>query len=579
MTVAAASSGPLAVEVHDLHKVFHGSGGGLRGLTMQVPRGGIHGFLGRNGAGKTTTMKCLMGLLRRDAGSFVVLGEPYDPISDARLRAHLGFAPELANLPEYLTGAEAIETYGRLRGLTLAEVHRERSFLVDRLDLTEFAANKLKTYSKGTRARLAVAIAMVGDPEILVLDEPTSGLDPVALAHFRDLLKELIDGPGGPRSILLSSHQLGEVERLCSSLTIIDRGRTLVEGPTPELLRKIAGGDMYRAEFRRLSDTLATSITALPGVSEVARVEGVPGGLRLRVTNGADPREPLAQLAVAHGGLLLSCERELVSVEDLFLAFVEGRPIASPDPAKMWAVPAAPPPTPGPAEGPAPAPSPRPDRPATGGGPGSMAPSPSDGPPTPSSLRGPNAAEPLPSLSGDRGTARDPVAASARAKEPAAGDGVTKEEPPLAGAPPASPTASPSPYPVAPSPALDTPRDSVGGGPGPTDPPRPTGSVRCPGCGAENEIRARSCTACGAPFPPSAAAGGSDAEARAAVGGTAAAAPTSPEPLPGPSVASAPPGGQSASRRPCPYCGIWNDMDFDFCQRCGKRLPRLPGTG
>ncbi len=323
--MSAASADP-ALLVEGLTKRYGGSGNGVRDLRLSVPRGGIHGFLGRNGAGKTTTMKCIMGLLRRDAGRFALFGEPYDPLRNFQLRRRIGYSPELPTFPAHLTGREVLEQYGRMRGLGKVELRQEATFLLRQLELTDAADQKARTYSKGMQSKLGIAVAMLGDPEMLILDEPTSGLDPVAMAELRKLLRGLASPGNGGRTVLLSSHQLFEVQQLCSSVTIIDQGATRAEGSLDQLMQRVMGGTTYRAEFQSLGEPLIAAIRSLPEVSRVEPIPGVAKTLRIWPKSNVDLREVLARLAVNRGTLLLSCERETLSVEDLFLSFVQQAP-------------------------------------------------------------------------------------------------------------------------------------------------------------------------------------------------------------------------------------------------------------
>src|SRR5947209_10941741 len=213
-----------------------------------------------------------------------------------------------------------------MMGLAAAEIRQETTYLFRSLELTGAADSKVPTYSKGMQAKLGIAVAMLGDPELLILDEPTSGLDPVAMAELREFLRGLVTGQNGGRTVLLSSHQLHEVQQLCSSVTIIDGGSTIVEGPVDQLMHMLTGGgEVYRAEFQSLDEPLFSDIRSLPEVALVEPVEASMHALRIRLKSDTDLRETFARLAVAHRTFLLSCVRETLSVEDLFLWFVQGR--------------------------------------------------------------------------------------------------------------------------------------------------------------------------------------------------------------------------------------------------------------
>jgi ABC-2 type transport system ATP-binding protein len=198
----------------------------LDGLDLQVPRGEVHGFLGPNGSGKSTTIRVLLGLLRADGGTVSLFGQ--DPWRDAaELHRRLAYVPGDVNLWPNLSGGEVIDLLGRLRG-GLDE--KRRSLLIERFELDP--TKKSRTYSKGNRQKVALVAALASDVELLILDEPTSGLDPLMEAVFTECVDEFKDDG---RSVLLSSHILAEVERLCDRVSIIRAGRTVESGTLADL--------------------------------------------------------------------------------------------------------------------------------------------------------------------------------------------------------------------------------------------------------------------------------------------------------------------------------------------------------
>jgi ABC-2 type transport system ATP-binding protein len=214
-----------AVEISGLTKSF-GSVRALDGLDLTVPAGEVVGFLGPNGAGKSTTLRVLLGLLRADGGAVRLLGG--DPWDDAvALHRRLAYVPGDVNLWPALTGGEAIDLLGRLRG---GLDPRRRDELLERFELDP--TRKTRTYSKGNRQKVALVAALATDVELLVLDEPTSGLDPLMEAVFTECIGE---ARNAGRSVLLSSHILAEVEKLCDRVTIIRAGRTVESGTLDEL--------------------------------------------------------------------------------------------------------------------------------------------------------------------------------------------------------------------------------------------------------------------------------------------------------------------------------------------------------
>src|SRR5690349_11300679 len=213
------------IEVRGLVKQF-GSFRALDGLDLEVRPGEVHGFLGPNGSGKSTTIRVLLGLLRATSGEVRLLGG--DPWRDAAaLHRRLAYVPGDVNLWPGLSGGEVIDLLGRLRG-GLDEKRRAR--LIERFELDP--TKKGRTYSKGNRQKVALVAALASDVELLVLDEPTSGLDPLMEAVFTDCIDEFRDEG---RSVLLSSHILAEVERLCDRVSIIRGGRTVETGTLTEL--------------------------------------------------------------------------------------------------------------------------------------------------------------------------------------------------------------------------------------------------------------------------------------------------------------------------------------------------------
>ncbi|MBT8225336.1 MAG: ABC transporter ATP-binding protein [Dactylosporangium sp.] len=214
-----------AISVSDLVKTF-GDTRALDGLDLTVRVGEVHGLLGPNGSGKSTTIRILLGLLRKDSGEVRLLGG--DPWRDGvALHRRLAYVPGDVNLWPNLSGGEAIELLGRLRGGLDAQ---RRADLLERFDLDP--TKKCRTYSKGNRQKVAIVAAFASNVELLVLDEPTSGLDPLMETVFRGYITELKQAG---RTALLSSHILAEVEALCDRVSIIRAGRTVESGTLDDL--------------------------------------------------------------------------------------------------------------------------------------------------------------------------------------------------------------------------------------------------------------------------------------------------------------------------------------------------------
>ncbi|MEM2269942.1 MAG: ABC transporter ATP-binding protein, partial [Nitrososphaerota archaeon] len=209
----------MIIEVTDLWKDF-GEGPVVRGLSFTVEAGEVHGLLGPNGAGKTTTVKCVVGLLRPDRGAIRVAGREVP--DDWTYKELLGYLPENPSLPEYLTVGEFLLLMGRLKGLEPREA-RDRAEEVAALFGVEGHWERLiHDLSKGTRQRVAFAAAVINSPKILVLDEPFNGLDPEAQRVAKVLMRETAKAGG---AVLVSTHLLDSVERLCDRATILSSGR------------------------------------------------------------------------------------------------------------------------------------------------------------------------------------------------------------------------------------------------------------------------------------------------------------------------------------------------------------------
>ena len=198
------------------------------GVSLAVGRGEVVGLLGPNGAGKTTVIKMLLGLVRPDAGEVMVLGRPG---TEPSARARVGYLPELFRYQPWLTAAEVLRLHVRLAG---ADIPRdEQHGCLDLVGLAARAGDRVGGFSKGMQQRLGLAVALVARPEVVVLDEPTSALDPLGRADVRDVVLTLRERGV---AVLLNSHLIGEVERVCDRVVILDSGRVAASGTLAELL-------------------------------------------------------------------------------------------------------------------------------------------------------------------------------------------------------------------------------------------------------------------------------------------------------------------------------------------------------
>ncbi|TCN55721.1 ABC-2 type transport system ATP-binding protein [Rhodococcus sp. SMB37] len=247
-----------AIETIDLVKTF-GTTRALDGFSLEVGTGTVAGFLGPNGAGKSTAIRVLLGMLRADSGSARVLGS--DPWTDAvSIHRRIAYVPGDTNLWPALTGGEIIDLLTRIRG---GDNPSRRAELLERFELDP--TKKARTYSKGNRQKVALVAALASDVELYMFDEPTSGLDPLMEAVFTDEVRALRDAG---RTVLLSSHILAEVEKLCDTVTIIRSGKDVETGTLAQLRH------LTRSAVRATVPTLPSGFESLPGVHDLTYDDG-----------------------------------------------------------------------------------------------------------------------------------------------------------------------------------------------------------------------------------------------------------------------------------------------------------------
>ena len=201
----------------------HFAGGGISDVSLTVPPDSITGFIGANGAGKSTTLRCVLGLLRPDAGEIRLFGAH----PGAAERGRIGFLPEERGLFPHERAREAIAFHGRLKGLARREALKRADRLLERIGLGTRGADRLETLSKGNVQRVQVLCALVHQPQLLLLDEPLSGLDPVGQAEMLSLIAEF-RGNGG--AVLFSTHSMAAAESICDRVVMLAAGRTVFEG-------------------------------------------------------------------------------------------------------------------------------------------------------------------------------------------------------------------------------------------------------------------------------------------------------------------------------------------------------------
>lgn len=285
-------------------------------LTLEIYRGEVFGFLGHNGAGKTTTVRLLNGLLAPDSGSARVLG--LEPLDDGpALRLHTGVLTETPSLDERLTGRENLEIYAELYDVPLSEVASRIEYLLEGFDLAHRADEKAGAYSKGMKQRLALARALLHEPDILFLDEPTSGLDPVGARRVHELITRLSQEQH--RTVLLCTHNLAEAQQLCGRVAVLEHGRLVALGTPAELALKL--GRSQRLEVEVAPEHVPTTLETLEtqfGITDATQKNStitVIGADRERIPD-------LVALLVAAGVRIYGMTPQQPSLEDVYFALL-----------------------------------------------------------------------------------------------------------------------------------------------------------------------------------------------------------------------------------------------------------------
>jgi len=284
----------------------------LQGLDLQIRRGELFGMLGPNGAGKTTTVSLLTTRLRPTEGVARVAG--FDLLREpVRVRRHIGVAPQRPNPDRDLTVRENLLFHAAYFGIPSAEAGRRADELLARMSLADRAAAKPQQLSGGQQQRLMIARALIHDPAILFLDEPTMGLDPAARLLTWELLREL---RAAGHTIVLTTHNMEEADRLCDRIAILDRGERIALGTPAELKASAPGGTMVELNLAAEAEKVVPLARALPGIE---RVEAANGTLRAFAAHGAEAAAELLRSADRAGCRVTGLNISPPSLETLFI--------------------------------------------------------------------------------------------------------------------------------------------------------------------------------------------------------------------------------------------------------------------
>jgi len=288
----------------------------IEGMSFQVQKGEILGFLGPNGSGKTTTMRIITGFMPATDGTVRVDGfDVFDNPIDVRRR--IGYLPESPPLYLEMNVAGYLRFVSKIKGVPKDRIDGEVARVMERVSITDVKERIIAKLSKGYKQRVGLAQALLNDPPVLILDEPTIGLDPKQIHEVRQLIKDL----AGSHTVVLSTHILPEVEQTCHRVIIIDRGK-IVAVDTPQNLRfQLQGVERVFVEVQGPESEIVAKLRGMPGVTEVRKLEQNDGRHRFQIEGELrkDIRSDLARTIVQNGWGLYELQSATMSLEDIFL--------------------------------------------------------------------------------------------------------------------------------------------------------------------------------------------------------------------------------------------------------------------
>ena len=284
----------------------------LKDVTMAVKQGDIFGYLGPNGAGKTTTIRIILGLLAATSGKVSLLGQD---VQVDKVRKKIGFVLEADGLYDNLTASENLLYYARLYDIPQPAQKVEK--VLKQVGLSERARDKVATYSKGMRQRLALARAIVPDPEILVLDEPTAGVDPTGQIEIRQLMLDMIQKEH--KTILLSSHNLDEVQRICNRIALIHKGQIRLYGELEQFKREMGQGGLV---IETTETVPAAILDELLKLQDVSVREQKDHALILNIGKNVEVSD-IITLFASRGVKIEQVKKQEASLEDMYTAIVK----------------------------------------------------------------------------------------------------------------------------------------------------------------------------------------------------------------------------------------------------------------
>jgi ABC-2 type transport system ATP-binding protein len=307
------------IEARGLTKRY-GEATAVDGIDFSVARGEIFGLLGPNGAGKTTTILMMLGLTDVTDGEIRVLG--FDPAREPlKVKARIGYLPDSVGFYDNMTATENLAYTARLMGIPRAEREARIADALARVRLSDVAGKRVETFSRGMRQRLGLAEILMKKAEIAILDEPTSGLDPQATEELLDMIRGL---KAAGVTVLLSSHLLERVQRVCDRVALFQSGKIALIGTVPELAREVLGSG-FAVDVEAEGQGLAERLKAIPGVSAVETT----GVNQYRLLADHDVRPEAASAVVGAGGKLRQLAVDEPSLEAIYSRFFQKQAVVT----------------------------------------------------------------------------------------------------------------------------------------------------------------------------------------------------------------------------------------------------------
>lgn len=298
----------MVIETENLTK-YYGNKLGCKDINVSVREGEIFGLLGPNGAGKSTFIKMLVGLIFPTSGRGMLLGKP---LGDVNTRTKIGYLPENFKYQDWMTGADLLSFHASLYELDKKQIPSRIGEVLDIVKLKGSEKYRIGTYSKGMQQRIGMACALLPDPQLLFLDEPTSALDPIGRKEIRDIT---LDMRARGKTVLLNSHLLSEVEMVCDSVAIINKGSIIEYGNMEDLLEEKISLDILA---ENLNDKILIFLRKIDPKLSLEKNK-----IRMSIT-GREDIQRIAALIIENGGRLYELTPRRESLENLFISLVEG---------------------------------------------------------------------------------------------------------------------------------------------------------------------------------------------------------------------------------------------------------------